>query len=501
MKARLLSILISVFILCSTIASVQAQDGTEQWTVQIVPQGPLGVGAVEASPAIGADGTIYVGSFSMQFYAFAQDGTEKWSVPIEAVSSSPAIGADGTIYVGAGAFTEEFSDFNLYAFEPNGQEKWVFWTEDPVMSSPAIGADGTIYVGTLGGILFAINPDGMYKWDFVTLAGDMIISSPAIGADGTIYVGSGSVLTETPDVRLYAIYPDGTEKWSFWTEGPVMSSPAIGADGTIYVVSSEVYMGLYYGNLYAIKPDGTKKWDFALGWNGGDDYEMSSPVIGADGTIYVGGANARCLFAINPDGTYKWHFETLEAVTGSPAIGADGTIYVGVGYIGVGPEDFRPDGALYAITPNGTQKWPWAYGMEGPVVSSPAIGADGTIYVGCVGRSTTGGGGQLIAINGSSEGLADSPWPMFRHDLRHTGRASRCFIATAAFGTELEPRIDTLRSFRDQYLMNNSVGKAFVNAYYKYSPPVANYIAERAWLKTLVRILLLPIIGLAALFV
>ncbi len=76
-----------------------------------------------------------------------------------------------------------------------------------------------------------------------------------------------------------------------------------------------------------------------------------------------------------------------------------------------------------------------------------------------------------------------------------------CYIATAAFGTELEDKTDVLRSFRDEYLLNNAVGKAFVTAYYKYGPPLADYIAERDWLRSLVRILLLPVIGLISLLV
>jgi len=76
-----------------------------------------------------------------------------------------------------------------------------------------------------------------------------------------------------------------------------------------------------------------------------------------------------------------------------------------------------------------------------------------------------------------------------------------CFIATAAFGSELYYRVDTLGTFRDEYLMNNSVGKAFVSAYYRYSPPAADYIAERGWLRAVVRIMLLPVVGLVSLFV
>ena len=76
-----------------------------------------------------------------------------------------------------------------------------------------------------------------------------------------------------------------------------------------------------------------------------------------------------------------------------------------------------------------------------------------------------------------------------------------CSIATVSLGTELQERIDVLHSFRDKYLQNNALGKSFISAYYKYSPPVAHFIAEREWLKAAVRILLLPVIGLVSLFV
>ena len=76
-----------------------------------------------------------------------------------------------------------------------------------------------------------------------------------------------------------------------------------------------------------------------------------------------------------------------------------------------------------------------------------------------------------------------------------------CFIATAAYGTEMEGKIDILRAFRDKHLMTNTVGRAFVAAYYKYSPPVAEYIAGHERLRSLTRMLLQPVIGLASLFI
>ena len=67
---------------------------------------------------------------------------KKWAFKTgDWVRSSPAIGSDGTIYVGS-------DDDNLYAINPDGSMKWRFKTGSYVFSSPAIGSDGTIYVGS-----------------------------------------------------------------------------------------------------------------------------------------------------------------------------------------------------------------------------------------------------------------------------------------------------------------------------------------------------------------
>ena len=52
-----------------------------------------------------------------------------------------------------------------------------------------------------------------------------------------------------------------------------------------------------------------------------------------------------------------------------------------------------------------------------------------------------------------------------------------CFIATAAFGSKFEKHVQLLRRFRDFYLMPNGIDRIFVKAYYKYSPPLADFIA------------------------
>jgi hypothetical protein len=77
------------------------------------------------------------------------------------------------------------------------------------------------------------------------------------------------------------------------------------------------------------------------------------------------------------------------------------------------------------------------------------------------------------------------------------GGGGSCFIATAAYGSLMEPHVKILREFRDQFLLANSFGKAFVKFYYKYSPPLADFIANHISLRTMVRLGLLPFIGVS----
>jgi hypothetical protein len=81
-------------------------------------------------------------------------------------------------------------------------------------------------------------------------------------------------------------------------------------------------------------------------------------------------------------------------------------------------------------------------------------------------------------------------------DWREAGEGW-CFIATAAYGTSVTEEIDTLRAFRDEVLLQNSLGSQFVDFYYEVSPPMADFISEHDGLRTLVRELLVaPIASL-----
>ncbi len=77
------------------------------------------------------------------------------------------------------------------------------------------------------------------------------------------------------------------------------------------------------------------------------------------------------------------------------------------------------------------------------------------------------------------------------------GGGGGCFIATAAYGSALEPQVVLLREFRDRYLVTHTLGQAFVLWYYHVSPPIAETVRLSSTLRGLVRVALWPAVALA----
>ena len=285
------------------------------------------------------------------------------------------------------------------------REPWFFQTAKGLFLAPVIDEDGTVYMGSADTNFYAIARDGTEKWRFPT--GEIIDSTALIAADSTIYLPAG-------DGNLYAINPDGSEKWRL---------PALGMEGFITWWEAQVAMGpdgvLYAGNddrhLYAINQDGTVRWTYATFdqvWScpafgvdgepffGANDFMVrsvtdagqkrwldltlgpvaSSPALNDDRTMAVVGSFDGYVHAYNTaTGEPLWRFAARDHIYASPAIGADGTIYVG-----------SADGTLYALNPDGTQQW--AFDTLDPIRSSPAVDGDGNIYFG-------GADGRLYAMH------------------------------------------------------------------------------------------------------
>jgi len=102
---------------------------------------------------------------------------------------------------------------------------------------------------------------------------------------------------------------------------------------------------------------------------------VNSVSIAEDETLYLGGDR---LYALYPNGTIKWIFElggNRRISHSSPAISADGNIYVGTNY------GDAYGGEIIAISPEGIEMWRKTIAYKW-VDSSPSIAEDGTVYIG-----------------------------------------------------------------------------------------------------------------------
>src|SRR5438552_3314591 len=347
-------------------------------------------GQDEAAPAIG-NGIIYVGSTDGNLYALNLQGQLIWKLQTpSAIRTTPAIGSDGTIYLASSIQNSSGRPEGiLHAISPAGRTIWNVTLANfqgyDSLSSPTIGSDGTIYTSDVGFRTLAVNPDGTLRW--VLQTGGEVFDSPAVGQDGTLYVATDDD-NPSPTVVcgqcVAALNPDGTVKWSL-RPGGGFGFPAVGSDGTVYV------------DGVAVSSNGTLEWQ---------GRPFVSPSIGTDGTIY--GTGNQGLFAINQDGSTRWRFPTeTEGGSGnlccsydvvqesSVAIGSNGILYFGDWfdhYCSCAPEPSGYGNAtLYAVNPDGTQAWNFViqptiacstFPCPTLSLSDPAIGSDGTLYIG-----------------------------------------------------------------------------------------------------------------------
>jgi outer membrane protein assembly factor BamB len=269
-----------------------------------------------------------------------------------------------------------------------------------------------------------------------------------VGADGTIYVVSGASEDPASDWRLHALDPDCSPVWSFRLPGwPGRTMPAIGADGTVYVHTNGTQNIAGPPHLVAVNPDGTEAWDLLYH---GDVAALSSstpsaPVVATDGSIWFGSPDT-WLYAVEPDGDIACAAQspTVSSIDTSPAIAADGTVYVldvtnelmavdatcGLEWsLGLQPASSTMDSTvaidpgetvyvsanedLVAVGAAGAELWRVDFGEP---VSTPAIAADGSVYVESEGLAKVSPDGDVrwegrscLSWTASSGGVDDPP--------------------------------------------------------------------------------------------
>lgn len=255
-------------------------------------------------------------------------------------------------------FLTTFCTLPLCGEVPLGPLHWAFPTGGAIFSSPATCGDGRVYFGTDEGSVYCLDGSGASP--------ELVwrFDGAADWIDSTPVVTSGGlVVFGSWDGRVYALDKDSGESvWEYQTANYIMSSAAVAATGEIIVGGGD-------GLLYAFSAEGDVLWIYPA-----DDAIDASPAI-ADGIVYAGDS-AGVLHAVRlDDGTSLWTF-AVDVVAGrdpdilsSPAIGPDGTVYFG-----------SRNHRFYALTAGGIRQW--SFEAFEPIDSSPAVSPDGSVVVG-----------------------------------------------------------------------------------------------------------------------
>jgi outer membrane protein assembly factor BamB len=236
--------------------------------------------------------------------------------------------------------------------------------------------------------------EGAQASDWTTSANGDVRSKPVIGTDNTLYVATASG-------HLHAIdLVDGSVIWTFPASEPTVTSignvttnPAINDSGTtIYVTANDSGTR----NLWAINTnDGSLKWDFpdsdpAVSTINRTD--ESSPAVDRNGVIYVGtdvSSSSGKVFAINPDGTQKWVYATADSGEGSVTVDRSGGTYDGHIYV------TTDGGEVLAFEPTSAGLPFWSFPTSPDIETAPAVSKDGSIIY------AIGENGTVFAINAS----------------------------------------------------------------------------------------------------
>lgn len=374
---------------------------------------------VASSPAV-ANGFVYFGSVDANVYCLnAETGAKIWEYKTgDSVFSCPAVTSE-YVYVGS-------NDHKLYCLNAQtGAKVWEFATEGEVQSSPAL-YNNRIYVGSYDNKLYCVDAaTGEKLWDFESSAD--FYSTPAV-VDGYVYVGG-------VDYRMYCLNAEtGASVWEFTTAGDIPPSPAVN-DGKVYFGSKDA-------SFYCVDAaTGTKLWSFATG-----DIVFDSPAISKKGYVYFGSLDNKVYCLDAETGTKAWEFLSNGQIQSSPAVTKE---YVHIG---------SSDGNLYCLDAElGTRMW--SYRTGGVIYSSPAV-SDGRVYVGSFDK-------RLYCLKAADD--EDEAWPMFRYNLTRTGsRAQASCIAAQVLGAD-NPKLETLRKFRDEILSRSVTGKKLISLYYSSS--------------------------------
>jgi alpha-tubulin suppressor-like RCC1 family protein len=294
------------------------------------------------------------------------------------------------------------------------------------------------------------------------------------------------------------------------------------SDGTVVAVGSNDYGQCNVGNwtnitqvaagvmhTVGLKLDGTV---VAVGWNGLRQCNVSDWTniiqiaagwyhtvgVKADGTVVAVGDNS---YGECQVGGWTNITEVAAGIMHTVGLKLDGTV------VAAGAEVELPTWNLTVIeytlaissTAGGSATTPGVGNFtydEGTVVDLVATPDAGYRFVNWTGDVST-----IANVTAAATSIIMNSDYSLKANFEQVPSDGWCFIATAAYGTPLVKEIQILRGFRDEYLLTNPPGRAFVQFYYRVSPPIAEFITERPGLKPIVRVGLVPAVAMSAIAV
>ncbi|MBI2399591.1 MAG: PKD domain-containing protein [Deltaproteobacteria bacterium] len=235
------------------------------------------------------------------------------------------------------------------------------------------------------------------------------------------------------------------------------------------------------------------EWDF----DGDGVYEYSSVSSSATHTYQVAGTYSARVRARDNGGAYA--VSNPESVTVSTAVNKPPIIVSILGTVSQNGSSTSVTFNVSASDPNGViVKFEWDFDGNGTIDATTTSAPAQYTYT-APGEYTpvvkvTDNQGATATSMTTVDVTEASVTPDAAVGGASSGSVGGCFIATAAFGSYLEPEVMVLRSFRDNVLLTNPIGASFVDLYYRVSPPVADFIARHETLKVATRYSLTPIV-------
>ena len=343
-------------------------------------------GEVNGSPVIGPDNTIYFGSNDNKIYAVdGSTGQRLWFYTLGGQClATPVIGDNGLLYVPC-------SNGYLYALYTTagvnsvpGGLAWTFNSgsdnSGQLLESPTI-VNGLLFFGSTNHRFYCINAStGVLNWFYDTQDNNGYWKSPVVSSDKQYIYNSAS----TGFVYRFLVSSTLSFIRTYTNQGGFnngMTSPVIAPDGNVYVLVQQnqgdttlnlykVYYSGYGGSLTIELVNVNSTLTNPQG------YTPNTPAIDSNSNLYVFAGGVLLVVNLTTktiDGNANLSpTEQNPRIYTSPVIGADGTIYLGTagGYIY----------AFQSARVNSTTKW--VYKTDGSIKTQVAIGSDGTLYFG-----------------------------------------------------------------------------------------------------------------------